>query len=149
MSTWSIKKDGLIVNILIGEESFIRSNFPEPTYQVEEVDMEGDPVNIESEVYTYPNWQGLTDSIRSSAIWAKVFSMACVNLQVNALFTVLYGSLISSHNLSDLAFSINAIRQIMIAASVDFTKEEIDLLRLMLDNNKFNHHILDIKGIDY
>jgi hypothetical protein len=147
MLTWSIKKDGLVVNILIGEEEFIRSNFPSPEYEVEEVNIGDQPISIDS--YHPPNWQGLIDSLRASSIWTKVFSMACVNLQVNALFTVLYGSLISSHNLSDLAFSINSIRQIMIAASADFTPTELENLRSILERNYMNPNILNVKGIDY
>jgi hypothetical protein len=149
MTTWSIKKNGLIVNILTGEEDFIRSSFPTPEYEVEEVDLDGEPIHINTLSYSLPNWEGLLDTLRSTSMWTKVFSMACANLQVNALFTVLYGALISSHNMSDLAFSINAIRQIMIAASADFNQKELDMLRQVLEGNNFNPHILDIKGVDY
>lgn len=85
------------------------------------------------------NWAGLVEGLRGTAAWAKTFSAAGRTLRANAAWTMLYGTLTTTHNLADLQFAVTEMRDAMIGISTigDFAPEELTEINELLESNGF------------
>ncbi|MBE9178657.1 hypothetical protein IQ268_08805 [Oculatella sp. LEGE 06141] len=95
------------------------------------------------------NWDGLVEDLRRSMPWAKVYEGAGRTLKANKAFTLLYGTLTTTHHLSDFATAIADVRDGLrgIAGIGDFTAEELEWLRSRLEIHGFNPDDFDLQPI--
>jgi hypothetical protein len=84
-----------------------------------------------------PDWGGILSDLRGSELWQKTFEAASSSIAVNAAWTVLQSSLVSTHHAGDLEFSIGALRAAMRDAGGDFSRTEVRALNKILADRGF------------
>lgn len=85
-----------------------------------------------------PDWVGLISDLRGSQIWVKSFEAASTSIAANSAWTLLYGTLTTTNNLDDLAFSISSLRSAMkLTDGGDFTKAQLKSLNKMMTDRGF------------
>lgn len=66
------------------------------------------PIDVSAIVSLNP-WQTLLDKLRGSEVWEAAFSASVKSLRAQSAWTILYGTITSTNNLQDLAFSLGAL----------------------------------------
>ena len=85
-----------------------------------------------------PNWAGLENELRGSDVWLKAFTAADETVKAQNRFTLLMSTIATTHNLNDLKFAFNGLRQAMaeIPSVGDFTESELNWIgEILLDND--------------
>jgi hypothetical protein len=82
-----------------------------------------------------PNWIKLTNSLRGTELFAKVYNEAKINPQVAVPFNLLVSTLNSvTPNLNDLTFSLREIKALM---GEKLTQSDIEFVNQVLADNFF------------
>lgn len=128
-----------------GETVLVKPDRPSPNHYWDETTKEWIAPFV-PEPTIAPNWLGLVAALRNSAIWAKVFDAASRTLKAQNAFTLLYGTLITVHNLDDLRLAIYLVREAMrgISAIGDFSADELAWIGDRLSENGFNPGEFDL-----
>lgn len=138
MNKYIIRQGGVVINAILAENEAVVDAIYDESYTYEEVELDA-PVDIEGPKHDH-NWEALTNTLRQSSAWARVYGASTISLACNTAFTLLLTTLTKTNNLDDLRFSLVQLRASLVETPLgDFNEEEIEFLKSSADYAGFNY----------